>query len=89
MNENNRAVILMNLGSPGSTDVKDLKNYLTEFLMDERVIDKPYIIRTLFVSEPEVTGAFFHQTESMILVILGILVTAVYSLPPATIFSEY
>ncbi|MBS1747502.1 MAG: ferrochelatase [Bacteroidetes bacterium] len=49
MNENNRAVILMNLGSPDSTDVKDLKNYLTEFLMDERVIDKPYLVRTLLV----------------------------------------
>ncbi len=49
MNENNRAVILMNLGSPDSTDVKDLKNYLTEFLMDERVIDKPYLLRALLV----------------------------------------
>lgn len=49
MNAKNRAVILMNLGSPDSTDVKDVKNYLTEFLMDERVIDKPYLLRTLLV----------------------------------------
>ena len=39
----------MNLGSPDSTDVKDVKRYLTEFLMDERVIDKPYLLRTLLV----------------------------------------
>jgi ferrochelatase len=49
MNEQNRAIILMNLGSPDSTDVKDVKKYLTEFLMDERVIDKPYLLRTLLV----------------------------------------
>lgn len=44
-----RAVILMNLGSPDSTEVKDLKRYLDEFLMDERVIDKPWLLRALLV----------------------------------------
>ncbi|ANI88012.1 ferrochelatase [Arachidicoccus ginsenosidimutans] len=44
-----RGIILMNLGSPDSTSVKDLKKYLTEFLMDERVIDKPFWLRTLLV----------------------------------------
>jgi protoporphyrin/coproporphyrin ferrochelatase len=44
-----RAVILMNLGSPDSTEVKDVRNYLKEFLMDERVIDTPYIWRTVLV----------------------------------------
>ncbi|MDE1193265.1 MAG: ferrochelatase [Arachidicoccus sp.] len=44
-----RGIILMNLGSPDSTAVIDLKKYLTEFLMDERVIDKPFIYRTLLV----------------------------------------
>lgn len=39
----------MNLGSPDSTEVKDVKRYLTEFLMDERVIDKPFLMRTLLV----------------------------------------
>jgi len=39
----------MNLGSPDSTAVKDVKKYLTEFLMDKRVIDKPYLLRTLLV----------------------------------------
>lgn len=39
----------MNLGSPDSTDVPDVKKYLTQFLMDERVIDKPWLLRTLLV----------------------------------------
>lgn len=44
-----RAVVLMNLGSPDSTEVKDVKLYLDEFLMDERVIDKPWLLRALLV----------------------------------------
>lgn len=39
----------MNLGSPDSTETKDVKKYLKEFLMDERVIDVPYLVRTLLV----------------------------------------
>jgi len=39
----------MNLGSPDSTDVKDVKKYLNQFLMDGRVIDKPYLVRALLV----------------------------------------
>lgn len=44
-----RGIVLMNLGSPDSTAVKDVKRYLDEFLMDERVIDKPWLLRTLLV----------------------------------------
>jgi protoporphyrin/coproporphyrin ferrochelatase len=44
-----RGVVLMNLGSPDSTDVKDVSRYLTQFLMDERVIDYPYLLRALLV----------------------------------------
>src|SRR5678815_3677739 len=44
-----RGVLLMNLGSPDSTDVKDVKKYLNEFLMDGRVIDKPFLLRALLV----------------------------------------
>ena len=36
-----RAVLLVNLGSPDSTAVADVGRYLREFLGDERVIDKP------------------------------------------------
>ena len=39
----------MNLGSPDSTDPKDVKKYLDEFLMDPRVIDVPYWARVLIV----------------------------------------
>ena len=31
-----KGVLLVNLGSPKSTDTKDVKRYLGEFLMDER-----------------------------------------------------
>lgn len=44
-----RGILLMNLGSPDSTAVKDVKRYLDEFLMDERVIDKPWLLRLLLV----------------------------------------
>ncbi len=44
-----RGIILMNLGSPDSTKVNDVRNYLNEFLMDERVIDSPYLVRTVLV----------------------------------------
>jgi ferrochelatase len=36
-----RAVLLVNLGSPDSTSVPDVRRYLREFLGDERVIDAP------------------------------------------------
>ena len=39
----------MNLGSPDSTEVKDVKRYLDEFLMDGRVIDYPWLFRVLLV----------------------------------------
>jgi protoporphyrin/coproporphyrin ferrochelatase len=44
-----RGVMLMNLGSPDSTEVKDVARYLREFLMDARVIDYPWLLRTLLV----------------------------------------
>jgi ferrochelatase len=44
-----RAVVLMNLGSPDSTQVRDVRKYLDEFLMDKRVIDKPWLTRAVLV----------------------------------------
>jgi ferrochelatase len=44
-----RGIILMNLGSPDSTEVKDLRKYLNEFLMDGRVIDYPFLFRLMLV----------------------------------------
>ncbi|RIA08293.1 ferrochelatase [Flavobacteriaceae bacterium MAR_2010_72] len=44
-----KGVLLVNLGSPDSPEPKDVKRYLGEFLMDERVIDVPLWARTLIV----------------------------------------
>ncbi len=44
-----KGALLVNLGSPNSTSVKDVKNYLDEFLMDKRVIDTPYLVRAFVV----------------------------------------
>lgn len=44
-----KGVVLMNLGSPNSTSVKDVRHYLNEFLMDKRVIDIPFLTRLLLV----------------------------------------
>lgn len=44
-----KGVLLVNLGSPDSYDPKDVKKYLGEFLMDERVIDVPLWARTILV----------------------------------------
>ena len=38
-------VLLINLGSPDSPAVSDVRKYLREFLMDGRVLDAPYPIR--------------------------------------------
>jgi ferrochelatase len=43
------AVLLANLGSPDSYEVSDVRNYLREFLMDERVIDIPNPWRSILV----------------------------------------
>lgn len=51
MQESNskKGILLVNLGSPKSTSVNDVRDYLDEFLMDERVIDYRWIGRALLV----------------------------------------
>ena len=44
-----KGVLLVNLGSPDSPNPPDVKKYLGEFLMDERVIDVPKLLRTILV----------------------------------------
>ncbi len=44
-----KGILLVNLGSPDSPEPKDVKKYLGEFLMDERVIDVPLWARILLV----------------------------------------
>jgi len=49
MKDKRQAVLLINLGSPDSTSVPDVRRYLDEFLMDGNVIDVPYLLRALIV----------------------------------------
>jgi protoporphyrin/coproporphyrin ferrochelatase len=42
-----RGIILMNLGSPESTEVYELRKYLNEFLTDKRVIDSWFVRNVL------------------------------------------
>lgn len=44
-----RGVLLVNLGSPDSPRAGDVRKYLREFLMDERVLDVPFLIRLCVV----------------------------------------
>ncbi|MNV94175.1 Ferrochelatase [compost metagenome] len=44
-----KGILLVQLGTPDSPETSDVRRYLTEFLMDGRVIDIPYISRTLLV----------------------------------------
>ena len=44
-----KGVLIVNLGSPNSTEVNDVRKYLDQFLMDERVIDFPKLIRKILV----------------------------------------
>ncbi len=43
------SVLLINLGSPKSPKVSDVRKYLDEFLMDERIISMAYFWRSLLV----------------------------------------
>jgi ferrochelatase len=45
-----RAILLVNLGSPDSPAPRDVKRYLAEFLSDERVIDIPAWQRSLLLN---------------------------------------
>lgn len=44
-----KGILLVNLGSPRSTETKDVREYLDEFLMDDKVIDYPWFFRSLLV----------------------------------------
>lgn len=45
-----QGLLLVNLGSPASTSVPDVKKYLDQFLMDPYVIDLPWPVRRILVS---------------------------------------
>ena len=62
-----KGVLLVNLGSPDSPEPKDVKKYLGEFLMDERVIDVSLWARTLLVkgiilnTRPKASAAAYQK----------------------------
>ncbi len=61
-----KGVLLVNLGSPDSPSVPDVRRYLREFLMDGRVLDAPYPIRfcvvnfTILPSRPKESAAAYQ-----------------------------
>ncbi|MCZ6672759.1 MAG: ferrochelatase [Verrucomicrobia bacterium] len=62
-----KAVLILNLGSPDSTSVADVRRYLKEFLLDERVIDSAPLVRNLLVrgvilpTRPKRTAAAYKK----------------------------
>lgn len=43
-------VLLINLGTPDSPSVRDVRSYLSQFLNDPRVIDIPWLLRKILVN---------------------------------------
>lgn len=73
-------LLLVNLGSPDSPSVPDVRRYLGEFLMDGRVLDIPYPVRWFVVhafilpSRPKQSAEAYHaiwQPEGSPLVVSG------------------
>lgn len=61
-----KAILLVNLGSPDSPSVPDVRRYLNEFLMDGRVIDAPWPVRRLvvgliLVNRPKESGHAYEK----------------------------
>ncbi len=61
-----KGVLLVNLGSPDSTSVEDVRRYLNEFLMDARVIDSPwpfrrFIVSMILISRPKQSAEAYHK----------------------------
>src|ERR1700743_3227187 len=56
-----KGVLLVNLGSPDSPAVPDVRRYLNEFLMDGRVVDvawpvRRFIVGMILINRPKETG---------------------------------
>src|SRR5436190_2788112 len=62
-----KAVLLVNLGSPDSPSVRDVRRYLREFLMDGRVLDVNWFLRFCIVhfailpSRPRQSAEAYHK----------------------------
>ncbi len=59
-----KGVLLLNLGSPDSTSVPDVRNYLREFLMDGRVLDAPWPVRWCIVNLSILPSRPVHSAEA-------------------------
>ena len=46
----NQNVLLINLGSPKSLELTDVKSYLREFLSDDLVIDLPKLVQQVILN---------------------------------------
>jgi protoporphyrin/coproporphyrin ferrochelatase len=61
-----QGILLVNLGSPNSPAVPDVRRYLREFLMDKRVLDAPWPVRFFVVhalilpSRPRQSAEAYH-----------------------------
>ena len=47
---NQTAVILINVGTPDSPSVADVRKFLSQFLNDRRVIDLPWLLQKILVN---------------------------------------
>src|SRR5262252_5730095 len=62
-----KAVLLVNLGSPDSPSVSDVRRYLREFLMDGRVLDTNWLTRFCVVhfailpTRPQQSAEAYHK----------------------------
>ncbi|HEV2691539.1 MAG TPA: ferrochelatase [Verrucomicrobiae bacterium] len=61
-----KAVLLVNLGSPDSPSVPDVRRYLNQFLMDSRVIDTPWLLRRfvvglILIKRPKESGHAYEK----------------------------
>jgi ferrochelatase len=61
-----KAILLVNLGSPDSPSVPDVRRYLNEFLMDGRVIDTPWLLRRfivgmILINRPKESGHAYEK----------------------------
>lgn len=61
-----KAVLLINLGSPDSPSVGDVRRYLNEFLMDGRVLDvawplRRFIVGMILINRPKASGHAYEQ----------------------------
>jgi protoporphyrin/coproporphyrin ferrochelatase len=50
MTTDKTAILLLNIGTPDSPQVKDVRNYLSEFLNDPKVMDIPWLMRKILVN---------------------------------------